>query len=93
MLTASRKFRSDSNEFATRSSVWVLPFSVDKMTTLVFDLVRSLFGLALVAMLAVKLLWFITKVARPAVRWLTENREDGLRRMLVFLGFVVDEDE
>ncbi len=62
------------------------------MTTLVFDLARSVFGVALLVLAVVKLIAIFRAFIFPAWEWINEHREDGLRQTLIFFGIVEDDE-
>jgi hypothetical protein len=65
---------------------------VEPMTSLALDFFQSLFTAGFLVLAVVKLVTIVVKFIRPAVVWLIDNREDSLRRTLVYLGFVVDDE-
>lgn len=92
MFTASGKFRSATYAFATSGWMGVPGFMVEPMTSLALDFFQPLLTAGILVLTVVKLVMFVVKFVQPSIAWLMENREDALRRTLVYFGIVVDDE-
>lgn len=66
---------------------------VEPMTSLVFEILEPLITAGFLVLTVVKAVMIVDKFVRPAVLWVRDNRQDSLRRTLVFFGIIVDDED
>lgn len=63
------------------------------MTSLAFEILEPLITAVFLVLTVVKAVMIVDKFVRPAVLWVRDNRQDSLRRTLVFFGIIVDDED
>jgi len=67
---------------------------VEPMTSLVFEIFQPLVTAGFLVLTVVKAVIIVNKFVQPALLWVRDNRQDSLRRTLVYFGIIVhDEDD
>ena len=71
----------------------MLGFMVEPMTSLVFEIFQPLVTAGFLVLTVVKAVIIVNKLVRPALLWVRDNRQDSLRRTLVYFGIIVDDED